>query len=274
MSEHLPSSLAEKRIVITRTWSQCAEIASELNARRAVPLVRPLISFADPEDCGPLDAALIALGQFDWLIFTSAEAVRVVARRSKELGHGVEQLSGNPSVAAVGPVTAEEVRRNKLGVDYVAQTHNGLALAEELGDRVRGKKVLLPRSDRAKRDLPDALRRQGAEVAEVIAYRTLRPAESDRQKFDEIANGGADAILFFSPSAVQHFAQALGDGQIRQLQDKLAITAVGPVTAKALREAGVERIIVASETTAASVVDALEKHFAAAKAAPAGAKRA
>jgi uroporphyrinogen-III synthase len=58
------------------------------------------------------------------------------------------------------------------------------------------------------------------------------------------------------------------------MQDRLAVTAVGPVTAKALREAGVERIVVASDTSAASVIDALEKHFAAAKAAPAGAKPA
>ena len=59
-----------------------------------------------------------------------------------------------------------------------------------------------------------------------------------------------------------------------RLQDKVAITAVGPVTAKALREAGVERVIVSADTTAAAVVEALEKHFAAAKAAPAGAKQA
>ena len=87
-------------------------------------------------------------------------------------------------------------------------------------------------------------------------------------------DGQADAILFFSPSAVQHFAELVGAEKLPKIQDRLAITAVGPVTAKALREAGVERIVVASDTTTASVIDALEKHFAAAKVAPAGAKRA
>lgn len=277
MRENLASSLAGKRVVITRTWSQSAEIARQLEARGAVPLVRPLTEFADPEDLGPLDGAITAPGQFDWLIFTSAEAVRAVARRSAKLGHRLEQAWSSLLVAAVGPVTAEEVKRHKLGVNFVAQTHNGVALAQELGERVRGKKVLLPRSDRAKRDLPDALRSQGATVAEVIAYRTLRPAESDQLKFDEIANGGADgadAILFFSPSAVQHYAKLVGAEKLRAIQDRLATTAVGPVTAKALREAGVKRIVVASDTTAASVIDALERYFAEAKAAPAGAKQA
>lgn len=274
MSDHSASSLAGKRIVITRTWSQSAKLARQLEAMKAVPLVRPLISFADPEDFGPLDAAIAALAQFDWLILTSAEAVRAVARRSKNLGYSLERALGSLQLASVGPVTEEEAKKNSLKVHYVAQTHNGLALAQELGARVQGKKVLLPRSDRAKPDLPNALRHRGAEVTEVIAYRTLKPAESDQTKFDEIANGEADAILFFSPSAVEHFGQTFGNRKIRALQDKVAITAVGPVTAKALREAGVERVVVSSDTTATSVIDALEKHFAAAKAAPAGAKQA
>jgi len=149
-----------------------------------------------------------------------------------------------------------------------------VALAEELGSRLKGTKVLLPRSDKANPDLPAALRRHGAEVTEVIAYRTVKPTDVDRSTLGETAFGEVHAILFFSPSAVEHFGETFGNREIRALQDKVAITAVGPVTAKALREAGVERVIVSADTTAAAVVEALEKHFAAAKAAPAGAKQA
>jgi uroporphyrinogen-III synthase len=150
-------------------------------------------------------------------------------------------------------------------------THNGVALAEELGSRLAGAKVLLPRSNRANPDLPAALRRHGAAVTEVIAYRTLRPADVDRSNLKEIADGETDAVLFFSPSAVQYSAVLFGMKNMRELQDKLAITAVGPVTAKALREAGVSRAVVAADTTAAAVIEALEKHFAGAgKVAPAG----
>jgi uroporphyrinogen-III synthase len=118
------------------------------------------------------------------------------------------------------------------------------------------------------------LKRHGAQVTEVIAYRTLRPTAVDESNLRQMAEGAADAILFFSPSAVQHFAELFGSEQLCALQDKLAITAVGPVTANALREAGVGRAVLAGDTTAAAVVEALEEHFArSVKQAPAGAKR-
>ncbi len=177
-------------------------------------------------------------------------------------------------MAAVGPVTAEEVKKSGLHVDFVAQTHSGIGLANELGERLKEKKVLLPRSDRANPDLPRVLRHHGAEVTEVIAYRTLRPKETELKELSEFVNGKADAILFFSPSSVLHFVELFGDEQLLKLQDKLAMTAVGPVTAKALREAGVRSPVLAADTTAAAVVDALEEHFAGpAKQVRAGAKR-
>jgi len=117
--------------------------------------------------------------------------------------------------------------------------------------------------------------RQGAQVTEVIAYRTLRPTDVGQRDLKQIAEGVVDAVLFFSPSAVQHFAELFGGEKLGALQYKLAITAVGPVTANALRRAGAQRIVMAGDTTAGAVVAALEEYFAcAAKQAPAGAKRA
>jgi len=142
-----------------------------------------------------------------------------------------------------------------------------------LGNRLQGAKVFLPRSDRGNPDLPRALKRHGAKVTEVIAYRTLRPTAVDERSLRQIAEGAADAVLFFSPSAVQHFAELFGGEQLRALEDKLAITAVGPVTANALRDGGVRRMVLAGDTTAAAVVKELEAHFAATvKPAQAGAK--
>lgn len=274
MPENSPSSLAGKRIVITRAALQSEELAKELSARGAHSVILPLVSFAEPEDFAPLDRAIAEIQQFDWLILTSAQTVRAIMQRADGLQRSLAPGGARLRVACVGPVTAEAARNAKLPVEYVAVTHNGVGLANELGGKLQGSKVLLPRSDRANPDLPAALKRFGAHVTEVVAYRTVRPSESDRKSLKNIVAGQADAILFFSPSAVQHFAEMVGAEKLRAIQDLLAITAVGPVTAKALREAGVERIAVAPETTAASVIDALEKHFAAGKAAPAGAKRA
>jgi len=225
-------------------------------------MVVPLVAFAEPEDFAPLDHAIAVIEQFDWMILTSAQAVRAIAKRAMELQGVLVRTGSRLRVACVGPVTAEAARKENLPVVHVAATHNGVALAEELGSRLTGAKVLLPRSDRANPDLPAALKRHGAKVTEVIAYRTLRPAEVDDGNLNKFAESEADAILFFSPSAVHHFVELYGAEKCSVLQDKLAITAVGPVTAKALREVGVTRTVVAADTTAASVIEALERYFA------------
>ena len=275
MAEAASIPLAGKRIVITRSAAQSEAIARELSARGANSVVLPLMAFAEPEDFTALDAAIAQIDQFSWIIFTSAQAVRAVVKRRGELKNVMNWTGGHMRAAAVGPVSAEAAREAGFSVEFVAETHTGAALAEEMGDRLRGTKVLLPRSDRANPDLPPALKLRGAEVTEVVAYRTLRPTEIDQRKLQQIADGEADAILFFSPSAVRHFAELFGSEQLRTLQDKLAIAAVGPVTANALSESGVIRMVVAGDTTAAAVVQALEAHFAStAKQSQAGAKRA
>jgi len=274
VGEGASSVLAGKRIVITRSAAQSETLEQELRIRGAIPVVLPLVSFAEPEDFAPLDAAIRSIQQFDWMILTSAQAVRAVVKRGEELKLSPIRRENKLQIACVGPVTAEAVQQAGFRVEYVAETHTGAALAEELGKRLQGAKVFLPRSDRANPDLPPALKRRGALVTEVIAYRTLRPTAVDERNLRQIAEGAADAVLFFSPSAVQHFAGLFGGEQLRALQDKLAITAVGPVTAKALREAGVQRTVLAGDTTAPAVVEALEKHFAVTvKQEQAGAKR-
>ncbi len=274
MAEASQNALSGKRIVITRAAVQSEALARELSARGAIPVVLPLVSFADPEDFAPLDAAIAGIQRFDWMILTSAQAVRALAKRGKEVMRSLMYSESELRIACVGPATAEAARQAGLPVEYVAVTHTGAGLAEELGNRLQGARVLLPRSDRANQDLPQALKRHGAQVTEVIAYRTVRPTEVDRRNLAQIGDGAADAVLFFSPSAVQHFAERFGGDQLQALQDKLAITAVGPVTANALREAGVRRIVLAKETTATAVVEALEHYYADnVKQAQAGAKK-
>lgn len=274
MGEARANSLAGRRIVITRAAAQCQALTQELTGRGAIPVVVPLVAFSEPEDFAPVDAAIAELQRFDWMILTSAQAVRALVKRGEKLKLRLIGPGSKLRIACVGPISAEAARQAGLAVEHVAETHNGVALAEELGSRLAGAKVLLPRSDRANPDLPVALERLGAAVTEVIAYRTLRPAEVDRSHLGEIADGENDAVLFFSPSAVEHFAELFGGQQLPALQDKLAITAVGPVTAKALRKAGVSRAVVAADTTAAAVIAALEEHFGGtAKQAQAGVKR-
>jgi uroporphyrinogen III methyltransferase / synthase len=262
VAETHASALRGKRIVITRAAAQSEALSKQLSVLGAIPVILPLVAFTEPEDFAPLDEALAQIENFDWVIFTSGQAVRAVVARSQHTASSLGRAGSKLHIATVGPVSAEAVRQADLPVDYVANTHSGVALAEELGERLQGRSVLLPRSDRANPDLPVALQAHGAHVTEVVAYRTLQPSEVDTLGLSRISAGEADAILFFSPSAVQHFAELAGVEQLRRIENSLAITAVGPVTASALREAGAERLVVAADTTAVAVIQALEKHFA------------
>jgi uroporphyrinogen-III synthase len=263
------SPLAGKRVIVTRAVQQSSELLERLTALGAIALALPLVSFAPPEDFTPLDAALRHLPSFNWIIFTSANAVHAVADRARSLQIPFDRSAASPGIAAVGPATRDAAENAGFSVDHVAKTHLGLALAQELADRLRGKSVFLPRSDRANPDLPAALRALDTELTEVVAYRSLPPTHTDKDAVETAVTRQTHAVIFFSPSAVHHLIDLLGRDSLPAVQDRVALAAVGPVTARALREAGVDRIVIAADTTSASVVDALQAHFAAAKQTPA-----
>jgi uroporphyrinogen-III synthase len=269
-------ALAGKRVVITRSAEECQQLAAMIQRRGAVPVIFPLIEFAPPEDLASFDAALKGIFRFDWILFTSGQTVKAVSHRLAELTALKEGASPSDiRCAAVGPGTAEAAKLAGFRVHYVAQIHNGAALAHELGTRIKNSRLLLPRSDRANPDLPEALKLEGAIVTEVVAYRTVKPHNLDESVLASILSGEADALLFYSPSAVRHFSEVAGRSRFQVLQETMAITAVGPVTAAALRHTGIQRIEVAADTTSSAVIAALENHFSSpVNSAPAGAKRA
>ena len=262
MIESGPSPLAGKRVVITRAALQSSDLFDKLKHRGAIPVVLPLVSFTPPDDYAPLDAALRRWKQFDWCIFTSAFAVQSVALRAAKFGRNLGKGGAPPNVAVVGPATKDKAEKAGFFVEHQAQTHLGVALAQELGDRVHNKYVLLPRSDRANPDLPSALRALGADVTEVVAYKTLRPTAADHETIERVAKGEADAVLFFSPSAVHTFVDLVGRERVKALQARMAMASIGPVTAAALRDAGIQRVVTAPEATSDAVVTALEGCFA------------
>jgi len=260
------SPLAGRSILITRASDQTESLVRELEARGAKPVLQPMIAFHPPSDVAPLDKALRNMRSFDWLLLTSANAVRALLERAQSLGVDVTNSFAAVRIAAVGPVTAEAARRAGLPVSRVAAKHQGLGLAEEFAAELTSKRILLPRSNLASQDLPEALRRIGANVTEVIAYRTFA-VEPEGEGQDQFFSGHVEAILFFSPSAVRNFLnwdEGKGSPVLRSISDqsrKTAVVAVGPVTATALREAGLRNIVQAQNTTVPAVIAALESFF-------------
>jgi uroporphyrinogen-III synthase len=261
VGETVASPLAGKTVVVTRADGQSEELCAQLRARGASVRQLPLIAFAPPKSFVDLDQALKRLKAFDWILFTSPNAVQAVLRRQRDLNGVTPGQGEQPKVAAVGPTTSRAAEDAGFAVDYVAAEHSALALAEGLKDEVRGKSVFLPRSDRASPGLPEALKQAGAKVTEVVAYRTVAPSRTDRDRVNELLKEAVDGILFFSPSAVGNFLELVDKKRLEKLQGRAVMVAIGPTTAGALSAAGVARIAWATDTTTDAVIEALEGHL-------------
>jgi uroporphyrinogen-III synthase len=252
--------LAGRRIVVTRAVEQSRALTARLAELGATVIALPAITFADPLDTTSLDAAIASLPTFHWLLFTSANAAHFFARRCR--ARGVEpkaaQAGAQPLfVAAVGPATSEAAAAEGFLVGHMAEEFQGVELAHELSAELFGKKVLLPRSDQACGDLPIALRKAGAFVTEVIAYRTLACDTASPEAVSTIRNGEADVVSFFSSSAFQSLSERVGLETLR----RLPLAAIGPVTAAAIRKAGLPVAIEAPQATSESFVAALMDYF-------------
>jgi len=273
VAESSANALSGKRVAITRAAEQSQALLAALRERGAQPILLPMVAFALPDDLQSLDDSLRRLGEYHWVFFTSQNAVRALQERSEHLKVSLRDAVATAQIAAVGPATAEAARAAGLAIAYVAKEHNGVALAQELQTEVQGKRVLLPRSDRANHDLVETLRRLGAHVTEIVAYKTLRPASDGMHDLENILQDVPDAVLFFSPSAVHYLRELLGPQAFLNLAEKSAFAAIGPVTERSLREAGAQRLIVSSDTSASAVLESLANFFVnSGHSLPAGAK--
>jgi len=251
-----------KRIVVTRAIEQARDLKIRLESMGAVVLLLPAVSFSEPADTTDLDRAIRSLESFDWVLFTSANAAHFFACRCRKLGVAPGE-TGKSNCAAVGPATASAATAEGFKIDFVAKEFLGTALAHEMGSALSGKRVLLPRSDHAGRDLPVALKTVGAVVTEVMAYHTGGVGAAEPGVLDSVREGRVDVVSFFSPSAVENLRGELGAEAVSRLAAKAALAAVGPVTAAALRNAGLPVAIEAAEATSESMTAAIQNYFSA-----------
>lgn len=228
--------LAAARVVVTRAASQSAELIDKLRQAGATVVAAPAIQILPPEDDSALQDGLASLPRYDWLVCTSANAVRAVA----------ERLAGAPlpaalRVAAVGAATARAVHEH-FGVTahFQPSAAIGDALARELP--VDGSTQLLwPRSELAGEAMADTLRARGATVDAPVAYRTVASLEL-LGIADALRDRRVDAVTFTSPSTVRHFVDGLAAAGLKLAKlaadTRPAVVCIGPVTAAAAEECG------------------------------------
>jgi uroporphyrinogen III methyltransferase/synthase len=216
-------------------------------------------------DASGLDGAIHHLAQassgspkYDWIVFTSANAVQFTFERLLALGYDARILSG-VRLGAVGKATAQALASYHLKADFVPSRFTGLDWAAEVGD-LNGQRVLLPRSEIAPPDLILALQAKGAQVETVIAY-SVTQAEADPPVLKTLLDGWLDVAVFFSPSAVRGLLGMLepvcGREQALATLNRLVTASVGPTTASAADQAGIQIHLIASEHTVEGLVEAL-----------------
>jgi uroporphyrinogen III methyltransferase / synthase len=249
-----------KRVLVPRAAHQAEATARAIRERAAEPVLFPVIEIADPSDRAPLLSAAEALSSYDFVIFTSANGVERFFATLAELGRDARAF-GSARLAVIGPKTAAALERRGLRADVVAEEFIGEGVGKAILEQGGAKRVLIPRAEVARDALPEMLKKAGAHVDVVAAYRTL-PASAERARGlrELFETGGVDVALFTSGSTVSSLTALLGD-DAASLLARVVVASIGPVTSRALAERGVTPAVTAEVYTVAGLLDALELHY-------------
>jgi len=250
-------------VLVPRTKDQAGEMSDRLVSHGALPVEVPTIAVEPPRSPAQMERAVKGLvdGRYQWVVFTSTNAVRAVWEKFGEFGLDARAFSG-VKIACVGEATAERVRAFGISPELVPSgEQSSLGLLDEFPpyddvfDPVN--RVLLPRADIATETLAEGLRERGWEIEDVTAYRTVRAAPPPATIREMIKTGGFDAVCFTSSSTVRNLVGIAGKPHARTI-----VACIGPKTAETAAEFGL-RVDVQPETAAVGpLVDVLAEHAA------------
>jgi uroporphyrinogen III methyltransferase/synthase len=246
-----------RRIVVTRSTHQAPALTDKLRELGAEVIEMPATQIARM-DLAPLRAELARISDYDWLIFTSQNAISIFWEQLLGQGKDARALAGL-KIAAVGPATAGALLERGIAVDVIPARFVAEGLLDVLRTRddVAGTKVLYVTAEGAREALPDGLREMGADVKMIEAYRSIIDGEGAEKLARAIEGGRVDLVTFTSASAVKGYVDAVG----LDLALRVPAASIGPQTSEALRETGIEIKAEAEESTldglAAAVVSAV-----------------
>jgi uroporphyrinogen-III synthase len=223
--------LSDLRVVITRAEHQSAGLAAAFERAGALVELLPLLEIVSLADRAPLERAAAEVASFDWVVFTSANAVEAFPPFAGALSH--------VKTAAVGMATAGALRARGIEPDLIPADSEAAGLVASLAPEVRGRCVLLPQAADARPVLFEGLVAAGAEVTAVVAYDKRLPADAPRRAAALFASGPLGWVTFTSPRTVRHFAALFGNDWEARREGLLAVS-IGSVTSAELWRWGVE----------------------------------
>lgn len=255
------------KVLVPRTKEQAGVMSERLGVHGAVPVEVPTISVEPPRSPAQMERAVKGLvdGRYQWVVFTSTNAVRAVWEKFGEFGLDARAFSG-VKIACVGEATAERVRSMGITPELVPsgeQSSEGLLADFPPYDNVLDPvdRVLLPRADIATETLAAGLRERGWEIDDVTAYRTVRAAPPPAEIREMIKTGGFDAVCFTSSSTVRNLVGIAGKPHARTI-----VACIGPATAETAVEFGLRVDVQPEVAQIGALVDALAEHATALRA--------
>ncbi len=258
--------LLGQRVLVTRPIHQATDFMAALRALGAEPISFPTIEIRPAEDTDPLDEAIRRLGDweigdleesnskpYDWLVLTSVNGVTFFWKRLEALRLDSRCLA-SVGIAAIGPATAEALRKRSIKPDLIPQVYTAegvLAAFDRMGS-VTGQNFLLARADIARKALAEGLTARGAMVDEITAYRTVPIADGPFPPASEI-------ITFTSSSTVQGYVNCLNGRSPAEVLKDSRVVCIGPITAATAKSLGVPISAVAEEYTITGMLDTLKR---------------
>jgi uroporphyrinogen-III synthase len=245
------------KVLITRPRNQADAFADALTEAGFEPVFFPVIEIRPFEENVALDRAIEKLNCYDWIVFTSVNGVDAVFERLESPSPFQEEgLGVRVKTAAIGPKTASALESRGVTPDFTPEEYIAEAILPGLGD-LRGRWVLLPRAEIARKALPEAIVQAGGVAHEIAVYQTI-PAEPDPDGLAALKSG-VEAVTFTSPSTVENFIEIVRRAGLDPLHlpGKPKVACIGPITQKAATDAGYVDVSVAEEYTAEGIVKLL-----------------
>lgn len=249
-----------KKIIVTRAREQASDFAELLSLNGAEPIEFPTIKVIPPDSWEELDRAVEEIREFQWIIFTSVNGVRFFFERLSRKGD--LRLLYGIKICAIGPRTADELKRFGLTPDLIPKEYKAEAIIEGMGkEGISGKRILLPRAEVAREILPEELSSMGAKVKIVTAYKTIKPKEDLETVKELLKKREVSAISFTSSSTVKNFLEMFNREEISDLIDGTAVACIGPITAKTAKDLGIRTDIMPSRYTIPDLTEAIVEYF-------------
>lgn len=253
--------LQGKTVLVTRPKAQASALTGLLEQHGAQVLELPSIDILPPKNSKPLDQATRNVKNFDWILFASVHSVRFFMESLKKAGRDARSLAG-VKIAAIGPATAEALLEAGIRADFIPAKFTSGAMVSEMKKRfsIKGSRFLLPRTDIAPEELCQSLKAAGAQITQVIAYRTVKADQTGFKKTlrDVLLNKKIDAVTFTSSSTVKNFFDSLSeDLKTRMKHSAVRMVSIGPVTTQTLKTYGFKPWRQAKQHTVQGLVESM-----------------